>query len=331
MGKRGGGRRIHGKEEIANVMRDVHGQPHIREMEAVAQPDQRQRDDMMPHQLLEVLSWFFQLQAQDNGLLRPIARLQQIIPLEPAVVRAVRIPLVHALGVKIPHGRARHHHQPQRAEDGKVHRGVDLFHEAVLLGTRPDAAVDRRRPDQPLHEEFARERQHDDVKGHKGKVVQPFPVVSRRVGIEAGGERDHRVVWGERVGEEDGVMERVGGRWIDHVYGEDDERQHEGVDPGVAKGEILPSAEETPRFSTLGIRAGDFALRGALEDVSMRMRSSMRLCTPTGDRDGDVKVGVGSKVDTAAPVSPRSSSTRSLDFRRGRGMLLFSLYIVGDE
>ena len=35
-----------------------------------------------------------------------------------------------------------------------------------------------------------------------------------------------------------------------------------------------------------------------------------------------MNVGVGSKVDNAAPVSPRSSAPRPLDFR-GRGIPLF--------
>ena len=43
---------------------------------------------------------------------------------------------------------------------------------------------------------------------------------------------------------------------------------------------------------------------------------------PTGVRGGELKVGVGSRVDSAeAPVSPRSSAPRPLDFRRGRGMI----------
>ena len=39
----------HSKEEIANVMRYIHRQPHICEVKAITQPDQRQRHDMMAH------------------------------------------------------------------------------------------------------------------------------------------------------------------------------------------------------------------------------------------------------------------------------------------
>lgn len=43
----------------------------------------------------------------------------------------------------------------------------------------------------------------------------------------------------------------------------------------------------------------------------------------TGVKGGELKVGVGSRVEKAeAPVSPRGSAPRPLDFRRGRGIFL---------
>ena len=46
-------------------------------------------------------------------------------------------------------------------------------------------------------------------------------------------------------------------------------------------------------------------------------------CLLTGVRGGELKVGVGSRVDSAAaPVSPLSSAPRPLDLRRGRGMFV---------
>ena len=45
----------------------------------------------------------------------------------------------------------------------------------------------------------------------------------------------------------------------------------------------------------------------------------------TGVKGGELKVGVGSRVERAeAPVSPRGSAPRPLDFRRGRGIFLWS-------
>ncbi len=41
----------------------------------------------------------------------------------------------------------------------------------------------------------------------------------------------------------------------------------------------------------------------------------------TGVKGGELKVGVGSRVESAeAPVSPGRSAPRPLDFRRGRDM-----------
>jgi hypothetical protein len=114
-------------------VRDVHGQPHVRKVEAVAQPNQRESDDVMRDQLLEVLTRLLEHQQQHNHLLRPVARLQQVVRLEQGLVREVRVPLVHAGRVKIPDGRAAHDVQPERAKHGKVSGRVRLLHEARLL------------------------------------------------------------------------------------------------------------------------------------------------------------------------------------------------------
>ena len=43
----------------------------------------------------------------------------------------------------------------------------------------------------------------------------------------------------------------------------------------------------------------------------------------TGVKGGELKVGVGSRVERAeAPVSPRGSAPRPLDLRRGRGIFV---------
>ena len=56
-------------------MRDIHRQPHIRKVKAVAQPDERNRNDMVSHQLFKVLARLLELQHQHYRLLRPIRRL----------------------------------------------------------------------------------------------------------------------------------------------------------------------------------------------------------------------------------------------------------------
>ena len=50
----------------------------------------------------------------------------------------------------------------------------------------------------------------------------------------------------------------------------------------------------------------------------------------TGVKGGELKVGVGSRVERAeAPVSPGSSAPRPLDFRRWRGIFLGGVKSLG--
>lgn len=197
------------EEEIANVVRDVHGDPHVRKVEAIAQPDERERDDMMQHELLEVLPRLLQLQHQYNRLLRPVRSLQQVVRLEESVVRAVREALVHACRVEVPDWRARHDVQAEGAEDGEVDGCVELFHEAGLLCAGFDSGGDRDGTDEALHEELAGKGQDYGVEGDEGEVLLALAVLSRvanvrrqgigalvqrRVGIREVNRRIERVV-----------------------------------------------------------------------------------------------------------------------------------------
>lgn len=98
----------YGEEEIANVVRDVYRQTHMREMEPVAECNERQRDDVMSDQLFEVLPRFLQLQHQNDPLLCPVAGLQQIVCFEHPFQCLVRVSLKHASRVEIPHRRPAH-------------------------------------------------------------------------------------------------------------------------------------------------------------------------------------------------------------------------------
>ena len=90
-------------------MRDIDRHTHIREMKPITQPNQRQSDNVMSHQLLEILPRLLQSQTQHNKLLSPIARLQQVIRLEHALMRPMWKPLKHARCIEIPHWRSTHH------------------------------------------------------------------------------------------------------------------------------------------------------------------------------------------------------------------------------
>lgn len=132
----------HCKEEITDIMRDVHSNTHISEMEPVAQANKRKRDDVVQNQLLEVLARLLQLQHQHDRLLRPVCRLEQVVCLEVRLVSAVRESLVHASRVEVPNWCARHNPESEWPENGKVHGCVCLFHEASLLSTALDTSAD---------------------------------------------------------------------------------------------------------------------------------------------------------------------------------------------
>ena len=162
-------------------MGDVDGQPHVGEVESVTQPDQRESDDVMSHQLLEILPRFLQQQGKNDELLCPVASLQQVVRFEQPFVCSVREPFKHPRGIEVPHWSPAHDEQTKRTEDAEVHGRVHLFHEPILFRSRLDPICERHGPDEPLHEEFAGEGEDDDVKSHEDEVVGALAVVSGRV------------------------------------------------------------------------------------------------------------------------------------------------------
>ncbi len=190
----------YGEEEIANVVGDVDCNAHLCEVKAIAQPDQRDRKEMVQDQLLEVLPRLFQLEEQHDALLTPVARLQEIVCLEDPLVLFMGKALKHSGRVEIPQRAPRHDVHAKRSKDGKIHGRVDLLHEAGLFGSAPDATANGPRPNDALHQELSRETEHDGVEGHERNVTAPLAVEDRTpLGL-----------WGLRVGEEDGPVERVG-------------------------------------------------------------------------------------------------------------------------
>ncbi len=214
-----GRERTYREEEITDVVGNVNREPHVRKVEAITQPDQRQRHDMMPDQLPKILPRLLQLHTQHDRLLRPITRLEQVIGLEHALVGAVRETFKHALGVEIPDRRPGHDVEAQGAEDEKVHGRVDLLHEAVLLRAGFDARGEGERANQALHEEFPCEGEDDDVEGYEGEVAGAFAVVGWCGRVMDGVGGDVWVVAGEGVGEEEGTVEGVGRGGVDEVEG----------------------------------------------------------------------------------------------------------------
>ena len=136
-------------------MRDINRNSHISKMKAITQADKSKGNNMMQHQLLEILSRLLQLQHQHQALLCPIRSLEQIVRFEVRLMRAVREASVHASGIEIPHRRARHDEQAERSSDGEIDGCVELFHKPALFASPSDSATDCYRSDHPLHEEFA--------------------------------------------------------------------------------------------------------------------------------------------------------------------------------
>ena len=86
-------------------------------------------------------------------------------------------PLVHAVGVKEPHGRPAHDVQTKWPPDGEVYDRVSLLHETGLFCSRADPEPDSRWAEKTLHYEFAGKRENDGVEADKRNVCWPFAVV----------------------------------------------------------------------------------------------------------------------------------------------------------
>lgn len=224
----------YGKEEVGNVVRNVHGNANVREVEAVAEPDQRDGDDVVRDQLLKVLARLLQHQEQNNGLLGPVAGLQEVVRLEHGLVRAVREAFVHAGRVEVPHRAAAHDPETERSRKSKVQRRVCLLHEPALLGAALDAAGNCDGTDEALHAELTREAQDDDIECDKCEVARALAVVRGRIGVCSDGGGDQRIVAWKRVREEQTGCNGIRGMRVDSVERDDGEQEDERQQPCVS-------------------------------------------------------------------------------------------------
>ena len=167
----------YGKEEVADVVRDVDGDTDVGEVVAVAEIDQADGDDVVGDQLLEVLSRLFLAEQHDDDLLDPKGGLEQVVELEDGSVSGVRVCLVHASRLEEPEpGRLLHRVQPERANEGDVARRVHLLSETRLLAPRLDPAEHGQRPQHLVHDKLAGEGQDDGVEDDEGKVPRSLAV-----------------------------------------------------------------------------------------------------------------------------------------------------------
>lgn len=152
---------------------------------------------MMCDQFLKIFPRLLQHQGQHNALLCPVRRLQQIIRLEHRLVRLVREPLVHGRCIEVPNRCPAHNPKSIRPEYAEIHGRIKLFQKARLFSRTSDTVRERNRLDDPLHNEFSREGQHDDVEAHESEIARAFVIEDWGVGGCRG------FPW-ERVREEDG-------------------------------------------------------------------------------------------------------------------------------
>lgn len=184
-GKKWGLGRAYREEKITDIMRDVNRQPHVGEMKPIAQPDQRQGDDVMSNKLPVISTWFFEPETENQGLLGPITRLQQIVGLEKSLVGSIRKRLVHAGGVEIPNRGAIHDIQAIGTRNTEVDGGVHLFHEAILLraGAKMEPAGEG--PEDALHDKLAGKGEDDNVESDKSEIFAALAIVDGRIGVGA--------------------------------------------------------------------------------------------------------------------------------------------------
>ena len=174
------------QEKVTNVVGDVDGQAHVGEVEAVAQADQRQADNVVANKLLEVLARLLHAEQHDDGLLGPVGGLEEVVELEDGLVGSVRVRLVQTDRVKVPDGGPAHDIHAPGARAAKVDGRVQLLHEAGLLGPRPKPCLLGQRAQELLHDEFAGEGQDDGVEGHEGDVPETLAIMGELVGAGDG-------------------------------------------------------------------------------------------------------------------------------------------------
>lgn len=167
------------EEEVRDIVCDIYRQAHIRKVESVAQSDKRKGDDMVTNELLEVLARLLQLQHQNNGLLRPVTRLEKIIRLENSSVLPVRKALKHSRGVEVPDIRLAHDIETKRAKNRKVHGRVDLLHEAGHLALAADSTPLSPGANQTLHEELPSEGQHNGIESYERDILLSLAIHDR--------------------------------------------------------------------------------------------------------------------------------------------------------
>ena len=223
-------------------MGDVDGKTDVGEVEAVAQANQGQADNVMANQLSEILPRLLHSQEKHDSLLGPVGGLEEVVELEHSLVGLVREVLVHAIGVEVPNGCTAHNVHASGSHDTKVKGSVHLLHVASLLSARLEAGPARHGAQDLLHDKLAGEGQDDSVEGHEGNIPETLAVLRDLIRVRG---------W-QLVREEDKVADWVA---FGRVYGVERYECHQdgqGQGPGVLDGIVFGAAEEGARLAPLG-------------------------------------------------------------------------------
>lgn len=135
-------------------------------------------------------------------MLQPVRGLKEIISLEVGGVSAVRVELVVGGAVEVPDWGVVHDVEPEGTEDEEINGSVGLLHETRDFGLLREVIMEGNRPEEFLHEEFAREAEEEGVEEDEDKIKAALCIV-RKSGCVRGG------VGGEWIGEEDAGVEGV--------------------------------------------------------------------------------------------------------------------------
>jgi len=227
-------------------MCDIDSQTHVGEVEAVAQCNQRQTDDVVTHQLLEVLPRLLHAKNQDNSLLGPVGGLEEIVELEERIMGLVREVLIHTAGVEVPDRSAAHDVHASGTENAKVQGSVHLLHVASLLSLGLNTSPARHRPEDLLHDELAGEGENDCVEGNKGNIPGTLAILWWLVGI-----RD-----GQAVGQEDEMMDRIALSRVQSIEEQEGEQDDQREYPGVLHNDALGPAKQRAGLAPLGETLG---------------------------------------------------------------------------
>jgi hypothetical protein len=208
-------------------------------------------------------------------------------------------PLEHRSSVEVPNRRPRHHVKPEWNHHAEIHHGVHLFHESCHLPATPDPEVERQWTQDALHAEFSHEGENDGVEGDECEVFCAFSVHHGAFGTSPG----------DRIGQIDGGMERVGCIWFHQISEDETEDECQWCQPCMLSGVFVILLPAGLAFSSLALR-----VKGQLY-----VQPQGGVLT-TALEDGSWARGLIAAVANAGPpVAPRGSPP-SLEVRLGRAM-----------